>query len=381
MDYLVYVTHDAENLQFYLWMADYCRRFKNAPKKETDLSPKWTLDERRPSLNHAEDLSYRISDSPMTSSGARETDLNETEDISSVSTLGDQQSCDYPRTMSWKTSTTSDASFNSMTGSRRQSYNVQPFRSEIERIVSHYIIPGSPRELNLSHKDRRVVLQALQQTTHPSALSIIKNMLDMTLRNRAHPNFIRWSICNGNTPRTFFLRGFAVMNITIGFIVATLLTLSSVSRWFRITAAVEWWFGITNFIAASQGLCILLHRRHTRNIRPWEISGTGHQRKYSSDDLETVFRGGNVEYSETKSRWPVKMQVFGPSNNYLKESWIEKDQLKPMWNKIKDRKVKVQETGLRIMQNKIVLQAEAWALILTIPITAGFVALPKGNFY
>ena len=365
MDYLVYVTHDAENLQFYLWMADYCRRFKNTPKQETDMSPKWIFDEKPSSLNHIEGTSQRMS----SRRGVEEIDLNEAEDISNASTLGDQQSCYYLRKMSGKTSETSDADANSMAGSKRQSRNVQPFRNEIDRIVSHYIIPGSPRELNLSYRDRTAVLHALQRTTHPSALSIVKNLLDLTLRNRAHPNFIRWSICNGNLPRTFFLRGFAIMNITIGFIIAILLTLSSVSRWLRITAAVEWWLGITNLIAASQGLCILLHRRRTRNMRPWEMNNTVYQGGSSSEDVETAFRGGNIEYSETKSRWPVRMEVFGPSNNYLKESWIEKDQLKSVWKKIRDRKVKVEETGLRIMQNKVVLQAEAWALIVTIPLT------------
>lgn len=377
MDYLVYVTHDAENLQFYLWMADYCRRFKNAPKHETDLSPKWTFDEKPPSLSHAEGTLKGISNKP----GVEELDLSEAEDISNASTLGDRQSCYQPRKQSWKPSENSSADPDSMAGSKRQSCNVQPFRAEIDRIVSHYIIPGSPRELNLSHRDRTAVLNALNHTTHPSALGIVKNMLDMTLRSRAHPNFIRWSICNGNTPRTFFLRGFAIMNIIIGFVVAILLTLSSVSRWLRITAAVEWWFGIANLIAASQGLCVLLHRRRTRNIRPWEMKEIGHEGGYSSEDVESAFRGGNIEYSETKSRWPVKMEVFGPSNNYLKESWIEKDQLKSTWNKISDKKVKVEETGMRIMQNQIVMQAEAWALIIAIPLTAGLVALPKGNFY
>ena len=41
MDYLVYVSHDAENLQFWLWMRDYDKRFYAAPKNEQDLSPPW----------------------------------------------------------------------------------------------------------------------------------------------------------------------------------------------------------------------------------------------------------------------------------------------------------------------------------------------------
>lgn len=41
MDYLVYVSHDAENLQFWLWLQDYTKRFYAAPSNEQDLSPPW----------------------------------------------------------------------------------------------------------------------------------------------------------------------------------------------------------------------------------------------------------------------------------------------------------------------------------------------------
>jgi len=41
MDYLVYIEHDAENLQFFLWYKDYCERFNALPANEMALSPKW----------------------------------------------------------------------------------------------------------------------------------------------------------------------------------------------------------------------------------------------------------------------------------------------------------------------------------------------------
>ncbi len=366
MDYLIYVTHDAENLQFYLWMVDYFRRFSNAPKTETSLSPKWNFDENPSSTV---DPSKRISDKTAAFSKVEEVDRNDSNDISDASTLGDQQSNHRPSCP------------DCIDGLKRSSHIFQPFRSEINRIISHYINPGSPRELSLSHEDRAALLQALKHTTHPSAFSNVKIMLDMNLRYRAHPNFIRWSICNGNISWTILLHGFAFMNIALGFVIATMLTLSSFSRWFRVIAAAEWWFGFTNLIAASQGLCILLHNLHLRDIKPWEIDEHKHGRGHFPGDIEASFRGVNIEYSETKSRWPMKMEVFGPSNNYLKEAWIEKDRRKPMWRKILDRKVQVQDRGLRIMQNRIIWYAGAWALLITIPLTAVSVLFPNGNFF
>lgn len=40
MDYLMYIEHSAENLQFYLWYRDYLRRWNALPASQRALSPK-----------------------------------------------------------------------------------------------------------------------------------------------------------------------------------------------------------------------------------------------------------------------------------------------------------------------------------------------------
>lgn len=42
MNYLKYIEHDAENLQFFLWFRDYSERFENLSDSEKALSPEWT---------------------------------------------------------------------------------------------------------------------------------------------------------------------------------------------------------------------------------------------------------------------------------------------------------------------------------------------------
>ena len=42
MNYLVYIEHSAENLQFYLWYRDYVKRFEALPAGERALAPIWT---------------------------------------------------------------------------------------------------------------------------------------------------------------------------------------------------------------------------------------------------------------------------------------------------------------------------------------------------
>ncbi len=45
MDYLIYVEHSAENLQFYLWYHDYVRRWNALSNSERALSPELQPDQ------------------------------------------------------------------------------------------------------------------------------------------------------------------------------------------------------------------------------------------------------------------------------------------------------------------------------------------------
>jgi hypothetical protein len=41
---VVYIAHDAENLQFYLWLQDYTKRFNELKPEERALSPEWKME-------------------------------------------------------------------------------------------------------------------------------------------------------------------------------------------------------------------------------------------------------------------------------------------------------------------------------------------------
>lgn len=45
MNYLIYIEHAAENLQFWLWFRDYTKRFAQLPQSEQSLAPVWTLEQ------------------------------------------------------------------------------------------------------------------------------------------------------------------------------------------------------------------------------------------------------------------------------------------------------------------------------------------------
>lgn len=45
MNYLKYIEHAAENLQFWLWFRDYAKRFSDLPESERCLAPEWTAEQ------------------------------------------------------------------------------------------------------------------------------------------------------------------------------------------------------------------------------------------------------------------------------------------------------------------------------------------------
>lgn len=140
---------------------------------------------------------------------------------------------------------------------RNEVVTIQPFREEITRIIAIYVADGSPRQLNLSAKERAALLHALNNTTHPSAFAKVASTVEWSLRHQAHPNFIRWSICNGNRPRVIFARGLGIGGIVAGIIAGILITLSGAGRGWRVLSAAGFLIGISTLIAAWKGMCVV----------------------------------------------------------------------------------------------------------------------------
>lgn len=134
---------------------------------------------------------------------------------------------------------------------------IQPFREEISRIISIYIADGSPRQLNLSSKERSALMHALAVTTHPSAFRDVVHTIEWSLRHQAHPNFIRWTICNGNRPRVIFARGLGLGGIIGGIMAGIFITLSHAGRGWRALAAFGFVIGVATLIAAWKGMCVV----------------------------------------------------------------------------------------------------------------------------
>jgi hypothetical protein len=211
----------------------------------------------------------------------------------------------------------------------------------------------------MSSREQKATIQALAYTTHPSAFRLLATSIESILRRQAHPNFVRWSICNGNPARVFFARALGAGTILLATIGAIILTLSRAGRGYRALCAIGWVIGIATLIAAYKGMCVVLHGMHHRHIRPWEL--------FVERDIDL----------ESKQSF----DSFGSANSYEEEPWIVKYEKRNVVRKVFDREVWIQEPALRQIQDTIFVQAMLSALLLSGVLSAIFVTVPGGNLF
>ena len=294
MNYLIYIEHAAENLQFFLWYRDYLKRFDALPASEKALAPVWTVEQAEAEANAIQNPTATKMVSPETAAVFKGTDFAPAK--SSVVEVKKNPFNTPPMTPSteresvlqsdtWSemgsTFATSNKSYQQKAGDAFQgadlkwqpckagfpfkpglkliilAVTIQPFREEVSRIISIYVADGAPRQLNLASKERATLLHALANTTHPSAFRYVVRTVEWSLRHQAHPNFIRWTICNGNRPRVIFARGLGIGGIVGGIIAGVLIALSDAGRDWRVLSAIGFVIGISTLIAAWKGMCVV----------------------------------------------------------------------------------------------------------------------------
>lgn len=218
-------------------------------------------------------------------------------------------------------------------------------------------------------------------------------------------------MANGNKPRILFGQTLGALHIFLGFAIAIVLVLSSKSRWWRLMGALAWFLGFNFLLCGAKGICLVLYATHDRHLRPWEQlhnDSWSTQNTSSDDSDETMLAwSDNIVLSPSTSSPPpshhhhnhhqrsntntssgnggkkrhVALEAFGTANSYGHEIWVEKYQAKLMVRKIFDRSVWVKNENIRIMQDKVALQALIWSTIATVPLTVLFTAVPGGKYF
>ncbi|KAK5693246.1 hypothetical protein LTR17_025167 [Elasticomyces elasticus] len=379
MNYLRYIEHSAENLQFFLWYRDYCARWPNLPESERALAPVWTLEQAEAEVAGNQPRPKRLDPQVAAvlkgtdfADGATKRTADKTDPFvtpNKTSEEGRDPMSDYASSMGDETQASSTMHHSVAgqafddAGMKWKPFTLQPYRDEVDRIISVYIASDGPRELNLSARERQAVLHALQNTTHPSAFRSIITTVEYSLRKQAHPNFVRWTICNGNRPRVIFARGLGVAGIVAGLVADLLITLSHASRPWRVIPFLGWFIGIATLIAAWKGMCVVLHGLHHRHLRPWELF---------SDEPEVTANEKRVSEDTFTSH---------TTNSFEDEPWVPRYKKRNVIRKVFDRQIWIEEPALRQIQDTIFLQAILTGFLLSCLAVGIFCAVPRGNFY
>lgn len=172
-----------------------------------------------------------------------------------------------------------------------------------------YLMRGSPLELNLPVRVREATLDALNETTHPSALEPAIRYVEEYLRDHAHPTFIRQAISNANPARLNMITIFGIVNASIAIVLSVLLVLSSAGRYVRLSGAIFALFGSFAIINAKRGMCIvLLALGMLRNLEPWEVYATEQVRDNGAGKSITAIVG-DLEQGIDRDQ-EVRIRVF-----------------------------------------------------------------------
>ncbi|TGO33597.1 hypothetical protein BHYA_0237g00090 [Botrytis hyacinthi] len=364
MNYLEFIEHAPENLQFFLWFRDYTSRFENSKPSNPFSTPPATASSERQvsgSSEYHNDSAVGFDDAaddkrPMTTRTIKTT-MNSPPQVTAPWETG----FDKEGGSLMEARPAAQDSYRSITQQTFSRAGIQipdinlPYRDEIDRIIAIYIADNGSRQLNLSSRQRTTLLERLSTTTHPSAFQPIVETVESSLRHQAHPNFIRWSICNGNKPRQVFAKGLGVALIIFGFLYAILTTLSNMSRGWRAFSAFFWVLGISTLYASFRGMCVVLHGLHHRHLRPWEL--------WESED--------SAMYLDDKS-------CSGKGEEY---PWVKKYEKRFVIRKIFDREVWVQEPALRQIQDIIFLQSLLIGTGVAVVLMVIFLAIPGGGLF
>lgn len=193
------------------------------------------------------------------------------------------------------------------------------------------------------------------------------------LRGRLHPNFISWSISNSNRPRVIATRvlGALLLIVTLG--LDAFLMMTGWSRFWRLVCAPLWFTAFCPMVASGSGVCMALHLKSKRQLRPWEQAA----------DLESATLRGRMRKNTSESTLsyvdPLRkesLRALGPKNEFWDEEWVRAYGRKWLFRRVFDGTTAVQDRRVRVLQDAVVAGSVLWGAVVAVLLTAGSMIVP-----
>lgn len=212
----------------------------------------------------------------------------------------------------------------------------------LESVIRLYLLPSSPKELNIPPAMRDAALKALQESPSkdPRHLAPIASHVHALLLTCSHPNFLRLGVANGTLETVCVATSLGIVLTCVGFVFVLLRGLvpftGAHSRWELFGAWGFWFLGLSLVLSGIRGSCFFLLLFSRRQPLPWE----------RLDDKASI-----------KSEQSGLTKVLGRLMIF-------------------DRKLRVKDVHLRRLQRKIVLQSLSGGAIFASLGVLFFVFLP-----
>jgi len=217
--------------------------------------------------------------------------------------------------------------------------------AELSSIKALFLLPGAPRELNIPSAMRNKCLSALLTSTSSEHLKPIADHCYLLLKSCSHRNFIRLGVSNGTFETICMATGLGIVLCLTGLLGMFLLIFASPSlhhgiRWKALGIWPMWSIGVGLILSGLRGSCFFLLLFSRRQPLPWE--------KFEDDDS-----GGLVTTKREGGVWGFfsKLMIF-------------------------DRKMKVKDGNLRMLQRRIVLQSVFGGVLVASVLEVFFLCLP-----
>lgn len=157
-------------------------------------------------------------------------------------------------------------------------------RAEVDAAIATFLLPGSEKDLNISHSLRQRVLRRLEKSTDPRHLKPLADHIFEVMRNCSHRNFINVGVGTGTYETVCVSYVLGVLNILSGLLLVLYKAFSPYiganTRYSVLYAMPIWAMGVTLLLVSSQGMCFVMLTQSKRQALPWE--------RFEQEDADAV---------------------------------------------------------------------------------------------